>query len=942
MAIAAGTVLGRYEIRTLLGIGGMGEVYLAQDTQLRRSVAIKLLPSSFTQDEDRLRRFEQEAYAASALNHPNILTIYEIGHVDSVRFIAMEYVDGLTLRQYLSPAHHESGQTTATGGGIKLGEAIDLAIQIASALSASQAAGIAHRDIKPENIMVRRDGYVKVLDFGLAKLTEQPDGTDTEAPTRALVNTSPGAVMGTANYMSPEQARGRTVDARTDIWSLGVVIYEMLAGRLPFEGPTPSHVIVSILEKDPPPLARYLTDVPETLEWIITKALTKDPEDRYQTAREMLTDLRRLKQRLDVGAELERSVAPNTTSGLPSDFPTRMQSNVRTISAFPGDEKTSPIGGSNTLSSAEYLVGEVKRHKFGFALALLGVFAIVAGGWFAWNRFSRATPARPFQNMKLTRLTDTGKATIATISPDGNYVVHVVNEGGQSSLWVRQVATSSNVQIVPPAQSNYIGQTFSPDGVYVYYTVYERTSPVGIVYQIPALGGQPRKILEDSDTPIAFSPDGKRFAFVRQFPQSSETAVFIARADGTGEEKIASRNFPLSFNANTNTGLSWSPDGTMIAATVSELVSGVINSGVAVVDLKSRATKPLGSAQWTFAGQAKWTPTGNGLIVTAQEQFNSPVQLWYVSYPSGATSRITNDLNTYNGVGLSADGSKLATVESQSTFNVWLAPAGDASQATRLTSGKNEGSTKLAWTSDGRIVYAAFTGASGDIWTIKSDGTDAKQVIAGGRLNGFPTVSNDDKYVVFVSVRTGSPHLYRMNLDGSDLKQLTNGGGELAPAVTPDGRWVVFNNIPDNRIWKVSIDGGDPVRISDKLAGQPAISPDGKLIACRYREAVLQPFQLGIISLETGQTVKAIDLPATSLTGAGLQWATDGRSVMYSDTRNGISNIWSQPIDGSPAKQLTNFKADQIFCFSWSRDGKVLAMARGNVSNDVVLISETK
>jgi len=218
MAISVGTTLGRYEIRSLLGAGGMGEVYLAHDTQLRRPVALKLLPANFTQDEDRLRRFEQEAYAASALNHPNILTIYEIGHVDATRFMAMEYVEGETLRQHISRSN-VSGEGQLPGSGIKLSEALDIAIQIASALAAAQTAGIAHRDIKPENLMLRRDGYIKVLDFGLAKLTEQPASTDTEAPTRAMVNTSPGAVMGTVNYMSPEQASGQAVDSRSDIWS---------------------------------------------------------------------------------------------------------------------------------------------------------------------------------------------------------------------------------------------------------------------------------------------------------------------------------------------------------------------------------------------------------------------------------------------------------------------------------------------------------------------------------------------------------------------------------------------------------------------------------------------------------------------------------------------------------------------------------------------------
>ena len=419
MAIAAGTTLGRYEIRSLIGSGGMGEVYLAQDTQLRRPVALKLLPANFTLDEDRLRRFEQEAYSASALNHPNILTIYEIVELDGVRFIAMEYVEGETLRQIIhGSADTLSGDTHLAGAGLKLTEALDFSIQIASALAASQAAGIAHRDIKPENIMVRRDGYLKLLDFGLAKLTERPDTADTEAPTRALVNTSPGAVLGTVNYMSPEQARGQLVDARTDIWSLGVVLYEMITGRVPFEGPTPSHVIVAILEKDPPPLARFLSGVPEALEWIVTKALTKDRDDRYQTAREMLTDLRRLKQRLDAGAELERSIAPDADGSLHVTFGNTP--NASTLGAYPADGRTAQVGTAPTVSSAEYIATGIGRHKLAIGVGVILLVAITTGAlWWSKMRGANASPA--FRKIRLTRLTNTGNANVATISPDGKY-----------------------------------------------------------------------------------------------------------------------------------------------------------------------------------------------------------------------------------------------------------------------------------------------------------------------------------------------------------------------------------------------------------------------------------------------------------------------------------------------------------------------------------------
>ena len=293
--------ISRYRILEKLGAGGMGEVYLAEDTKLGRKVALKLLDEGLTQNRDRLNRFDQEAYAASALNHPNILTIYEMGDEGGRHFIATEFIDGVTLRKRL------------VSSPIDLSEVLDIAIQIAAALEEAHAAGIVHRDIKPENVMIRRNGHVKVLDFGLAKLTERPvsDQPDTEAVTRALVQTDVGVVLGTSQYMSPEQARGKPIDARTDIWSLGVVLYEMTSGRAPFSGETKTDVIVAIAKSDPVPLARFAPNMPAELEWIVMKALRKNVDERYQTIKEFESDLKKLKQRLDFELELERSMAPD-------------------------------------------------------------------------------------------------------------------------------------------------------------------------------------------------------------------------------------------------------------------------------------------------------------------------------------------------------------------------------------------------------------------------------------------------------------------------------------------------------------------------------------------------------------------------------------------------------------------------------------------------------
>ena len=294
---SAGQTLGHYEILSILGKGGMGEVYLARDTSLSRNVALKFVPDPFTKDPERLSRFEQEARAASALNHPNIITIYEIGAADGHRFMATEFVDGETLRQPM------------TAGPLEISEALSIAEQIGSALVEAHAAGIIHRDIKPENIVLRRDGIVKVLDFGLAKLLEEKQ-TGPEDKSRALVNTSIGVLMGTVAYMSPEQARGLPIDSRTDIWSLGVVLYEMVAGHQPFAGETTSDAISLILQKEPAALTTVAVGIPEKLDEIVTRALAKDREARYQTIKELALDLKRLRQKLDVEAEIERTRAP--------------------------------------------------------------------------------------------------------------------------------------------------------------------------------------------------------------------------------------------------------------------------------------------------------------------------------------------------------------------------------------------------------------------------------------------------------------------------------------------------------------------------------------------------------------------------------------------------------------------------------------------------------
>lgn len=937
-----GSAVGPYKIIAELGAGGMGVVYLAFDSRLGRRIALKLLPSHFAKDEQRLRRFHQEARAASALNHPNIVTIFEIGRAGARPFIATEYIEGETLRQKLSTS------------AMSIGTALDVALQVASALSAAHDAGIAHRDIKPENVMVRPDGYIKVLDFGLAKLTESPDSVET--PTIARINTESGVVIGTASYMSPEQARGEKVDARTDLFSLGAVLYEMIAGRLAFEGKSSGDVIASILHKEPPPLARYSRESPEALEWIVAKALTKDKSERYQTAKDMTVDLRRLKQRLEFEAEKERSTSAALTN---TGVVTTAGSQGIAATKDEATAQTGTVGMTRTTSSAEYLISEIKRHKRAAAVSLLIFLVLVASGIYwaqTFNTQSKSAP--PFQTMKITRLTTTGTAVEAVISPDAKYVCYIVNEAAGQSIWVRHVATSSNVQIAPAADAQYGQVTFSPDGNYVYYFKQQKGISADYLYQVPVLGGVPKKITERVHGGITFSPDGKQIAFARWKPRfgeepRSEKLLIVMNADGTGERKLTSRLMPeIIFDA------AWSPDGRVIAFTAQDFSDGSFS--VVEASPVDGSEKPIKSQKWFNVGRIAWLPDGSGLLVPGSDKPSGRPQIWHLAYPSGEARRITNDLNGYTNVSLSADSKSLVTVQSDQLSNIWVAPSGDATRAKQITSGVGkygagvfmktpagvgtvDNGGGVCWAPDGRIVYHSLASGMLDMWIMNADGTGQRQLTSNAGSNVNPCVSPDSRYVVFESDRAGKGAVWRMDLDGNNAKQLSPNGGWFS-SCSADGKWVIFqkSSSGNHLVWKVPIEGGIPVQLSSEkdVAERPYISPDGKLVACNF----IPPgsdwqLRIAALSFEDGKPARLFDILTISA-WRELRWTADSRAVTYIDTRGGVSNIWGQPIDGGKPIQLTDFKSDLIFSWDWSRDGKQLAVARGSVTSDVVLISD--
>ena len=939
MPINIGSRFDRYEIVSLLGVGGMGEVYLAQDTKLNRKVALKILPSLYTNDTERVRRFEKEAKAASALNHPNIITIHEVGQTavdqtDSGRFhfIATEYIEGQTLRRKIRKSP------------ISVTEAVELTFQIAAALEAAHSAGILHRDIKPENIMVRPDGYVKVLDFGLAKLTERSVSSSTDTPIEN--ETDPGLVLGTATYMSPEQARAQKLDARSDLFSLGIVFYEMIAGRSPFQDQTASDVMAAILQREPMPLSHYSSEVTFDLDEILNKLLAKDREARFQSAKELQAALKKLQLR-SVSPTLK---SPQIQSSRRTDEAIADPENLATrIDQMP--QQTSEISAANQTSSA-VILNEIKKHKSGVIVGLLVLILAVAAIGFGVAKWLIAQPTEPtFKNAKFTKLVTSGRPIDAVVSPDGKYVAYIVDDGNKRSLWVRQVTPTSNaIQITPASDLRFRSPTFSHDGNHIYFVQRKSDSPVGDLYRVPTLSGPSRKLLSGVSSPVALSPNDKQIAFVRELADSS--VLLLANADGTNERELANRKLPDSFSIE---GPDWSPDGKTIACPIANF-SGGINQNVVTVQVLDGSEKKLLAESWPNIGRVVWTEDGKGILMSAREPGNLGAagrQVWFVSHPSGKAIRVTNDLNDYRGVTISSNGATIAAVQINQISNLWVAQA-DGSNPRQITlgSGSSDGVQGLAWAQDNSIVYSSNASGKPDLWKVNADGSGAQLLTTDAGYNTFPAFSTDGRFIAFISDRSasgGSIGIWRVDSNGNNSKQLTSGQLDLDPRFTPDGNAVVFSSIKSGKrtLWKVSAEGGEPSQILDVLSEYPVMSPDGKWLACSYRDektpgaakfAVL-PLS-SVLSASGSSPTIAFDIPTTPW--RLVRWSPDSQSLTYAASSGGTSNIWSQPINGGAPKKLTSFGSNHIFGFDWSPDGKFLALARGLETREIVLISNFK
>jgi serine/threonine protein kinase/dipeptidyl aminopeptidase/acylaminoacyl peptidase len=868
-----GQTIGHYRLLEPLGAGGMGVVYKAEDVRLHRFVALKLLPDEVAHDPAALARFRREAQAASALNHPNICTIYDIGESESA-YIAMEFLDGAPVDRVID------------GRPVPRQTLLQISADVADGLDAAHAAGVLHRDIKPANVFLTTSGRAKILDFGLARMDDAANAHVERVTMTAL--TAGGTTLGTIAYMSPEQVRGTDVDSRSDLFSFGVVLYEMATGVRPFRGDTPGVIFDAILNREPAPPIRLNAGLSPELDRVILKALEKDRSVRYQSAAEMRADLKRLARDPQASA---------TAAGVP----------------------------------------RASRLRAG---ALTGAAAVVVAAALAFWRFYGTTP-QPFAQFSIAQITNTGRAGGSAISPDGKFIVNVQGGDGVQSLWLRNIATRSDTAVAPPEPVRYSSLAFSPDGNYIYFRrTVGGTTNLQTLYRQPVLGGQAQRLVTDIDTSVGFSPTGDRIVFGRaNDPDVGKARIVIANADGTNERTLLTIPIAAAYGSTP----SWSPDGREIAYTESFLKDAL--GRLSVVEVETGRTRVVFSTNAETLSNPVWTPDGRNLLVlwSSRKSAGTQNQIGSIAYPSGPFRTITTDTNAYSGLRVSADGRGIVTTQARRHDMIDVMPGGGGSEtdATRLVSAR-ERFSGVSWTSEGGVLYARGNqiiaqrpgGSTRTVFTADPDTVLASPAsCAGGRQ------------IVFLwqyRPTGGTQQLWRINADGSDPAALVDSGRVFGPSCSPDGESVVFLDAPTLK--QMPLAGGTAQPIGDYVVqSNAAYSPDGRTIA--LIALVRAPQQPGgakreLVLVTPGSPPRFLDMNQ-DFAGGNLRYAPDGSALAYAVREKVADQIMLQPLDGSPPRTITAFTSERIVAFAWSPDGRALAVTRGSDESDVVLLTDT-